>query len=368
MLALSPFLLFVLLAELFLWLTGETVSIERIAAEHDKNGPPAAYMPSFIGKQFNHLHYTRMNKLRPEILVLGSSRVARFRQEMFGPEVDFYNASRTISSIGDLEDFVQVLPPHYAPKALLLAVDHWWFFRGPRERRFGDDLTRDDTRLVNAHLHAYRKLCYAIGEGQLNLRLLGQILARRDGGIRRYGFAAWKSAGLRNDGSLQAFDRSTPGNPFLHGVPKSISETVGDHPSLDLAKLARFAAALEAIHRKGTVIAGFAAPLAEMNEVAKKYPGQARFLAEYRATITKLFREHGWWFYDGSDPRDLGLDDRCMEDGNHAMETYHVALLRVMAADPAISQAFHLKPTYLGALLTDPRTTPWYPVYPNQTN
>ena len=83
--------------------------------------------------------------------------------------------------------------------------------------------------------------------------------------------------------------------------------------------------------------------------------------------IAQLFRKEGWDYFDGSDPATFGMDDRVMKDKDHAQETFHVALLAVMAEDERLRQALHLDPSYLKALLDDPRTTPWYPPYPERS-
>jgi hypothetical protein len=121
------------------------------------------------------------------------------------------------------------------------------------------------------------------------------------------------------------------------------------------------------LEKKGAFIIGFAPPLAsDVHKAVLEIPIQAEFFTDATAKTAELFQKNGWPFYDGTDPGRFGLDDRCMWDGIHAMETYHVALLNVMANDPKVRRALHLSPEYLQALLSDPRTTPWYPVYPAQ--
>src|SRR5450759_2512872 len=95
LLAGSPFLAFVLLAETFLYLSGETVWLSTVAERHARSGPPASYQSMIISQQFGRLHFERIRHERPQVLMLGSSHVARFRREMFAPDADFYNCSRT---------------------------------------------------------------------------------------------------------------------------------------------------------------------------------------------------------------------------------------------------------------------------------
>jgi hypothetical protein len=369
---LSPVWITVLLLESFLWLAGETVPVGYVATKYDRTGPPAAYLPGLIGQQFSLLHYSRVVKLRPKLLVLGSSRVTRFRQEMFGPEVDFYNSGRTIACVGDLEQYVDALPADYHPEVLLLGVDNWWFKRNlPTPTRFADDIASDDVWRVSAHLSAYRRFFSLLRRGVVNGELIWRVITRQDRGIKRFGLMAWRSAGMRNDGSNQTFDRSTP-KSYREVLPAKINDILRiSHPALlscplaDDELLTRFATAVKKLSDRGTTVIAFAPPFAsEVLEAFADNPDQLGFHDSYKTKIEKIFKENHWYFFDGSDLGELGLDDRSMKDTDHAQETYHVALLTKMAEDPKVRTALHLKPLYLKSLLLDPDTTPWYPDFP----
>ncbi len=372
--AITPVIVFILSAEAFLWLSGETVPIRTMATRHLPGGPASAYLPGLMGQQFNLLHYERVKVLRPKLLILGSSRVTRFRWEMFGSDSGFYNSGRTISCVGDLEEYVRALPKDYAPRALLLGIDSWWFKPSlTTPPRFARDVAKDDTKNISAHVYAYRKIFHAIRRGHLTWDLFVKILTRQDGGVKRYGLIAWKSSGMRNDGSNRTFDRTTP-KAYPDMLPEEITEILKiSHPALipateaDDGLLCRLVAVVKEFEERGTIVVAFAPPFAsEVQEAYDENPMHYGFYADYKQKITRIFKENNWYFFDGSSLAALGLDDRVMKDRDHAQETYHVALLNTMAKEPKVRDALRLNPEYLQALLADPDTTLWYPDYSPQ--
>ena len=86
--------------ELFLWRAGETIPLRQIALRHGANGLPAAYLPRLMDEAFARLHFFRIAQERPRILAIGSSRIMRFRKEMFLEDARFYCACLSISKIG----------------------------------------------------------------------------------------------------------------------------------------------------------------------------------------------------------------------------------------------------------------------------
>ena len=379
-LVLSPVLAVIVLYEMFLWRVDETVPVPGNAARHTpREGVAAAYMPWFLSQQFNLLHFERVKKLRPELLVLGSSHVTRFRQEMFNSDAGFYNSGRTIGALGDLEQYFKACEAlDYAPKTLLLGVDHFWFNgRIPQSGSFKREIANDETLDPKAHLSAYGRIFEGLREGKVNSQIVRRVFAQRDGGIRRYGLTAWLSAGMRNDGSNQSFDRNTPA-AYKDLLPKSVEAVMRSYrektrpiiapgTAVDEALLKRFEAVLLKFEQRGTRIVGFIPPLA--GEVRRLYAGHPQhygLFADFKEKIPALFRQHGWYLLDGSDPATFGLDDRCMRDEDHAQETYHLALLREMGRDALVRTALHINPDYLQAMLADSRTTVWYPHYPEE--
>ena len=379
-LVLLPVLALMLACEGLLWCLGESVPARRVATRHlPQEGSPAAYMPWFFSQQFNLFHFERVKKLRPALLVIGSSHVTRFRQEMFNPDSGFYNSGRTIGALGDLEQYFDACDAlNYAPNTMLLGVDHFWLNNAvPQRGVFRKEIGKDETLDPKAHLTAYGRVLDSARAGRINAALIRAVIDRRDEGVKRYGLTAWLSAGLRNDGSNQNFDRSTP-EAYTNLLPASVEAVLQGYRqknrpilapgvAVDPALLQRFEAVLIKFKQRGTRIIGFIPPMA--GEVRGLYANNRKhygIVADFREKIPALFRQHGWPLFDGSDPASVGLDDRCMKDEDHAQETYHVALLRELGRDASLGAALNINTNYLQSLLEDAATTVWFPNYPRQ--
>jgi hypothetical protein len=369
-----PLILFILFSETFLFLSGELIPISEVAKRNYKDGPPGAYMRMLIDQQTYRYRYEQIRRYRPKTLVLGSSRVQRFRQEMFGPGADFYNAAGTIAGVGDLEVFIHALPEDYAPEILLIGVDSWWLNgRVPDtaiNASFAEDIYQDDARLVNAHIYAFQRLIKNLVSRKITPGTIIKIITGDNGGIERYGLLAWTSRGLRNDGSNQFFDRSTPGDyydretpPVVERVANGIFQFIPAR-TVDNERLKRLESALMVLSERGTRIIGYAPPFSqEALRTIISHPVHKSFLDDYRAVINDLFKRNRWFFYDAVNIAQFGFNDMAMEDGFHAMETFHVALLKTMGEDAEVKDLLQIDTDYLGSLLSNPETTLWYPTY-----
>jgi hypothetical protein len=372
-LALSPVLVFVVLAEVFFRRAGESIGLETAALYSLQTGKPSAYMPVFFAQQHNRYHYERVKRIRPEVLVLGSSRVTRFRAEMFSRARSFYNVNTSIRCVGDLEQFLAALPPDYAPRAVLLGVDAWWFNPHPNARRdptFAEDIHKDDTHNLEARFPAYHTLVGLLRTSKLGPGLIARILRSQDDGLKRFGLAAWMVEGAREDGSLQRLDRAeTP--VYREKLPTSLEallragrRSLAPARDLDAPSLERFVAAVRALEKRGTRIIGVAGPFSSgLQKVYAEHPVEYGIFGAFRRDLPVIFAMNGWEFFDGSAPTDLGLDDNCLIDEVHAMETYSVAVLQRLAQNSSVREALQLDPDYLKSLLDNPATTPWHPAF-----
>ncbi len=363
----APVWVFLVLGELFLWLAGETTPIDKVISRHKGLEAPAAYLPGLIGQQFGRFHRARIEQRRPDVLVVGSSRVMRVREEMFLPQTSFYNSGRLVSSVEHLERLIAFLPADYTPKTVLIGVDSWWLaFDPPTNAAPVLQPKRDDVTLVGAHIHALRRLVQSIGQGKINLQLIGRMLRGEDDGIKRYGILAWTSGGFHNDGSYRDLTSRPSGRRSEGEPPTRLPKKIfADRTTVNPELFRRLMEALSCLEERGTCIVGFAPPYSKATrDLFALDPVQISYFLDFRSRIAEAFDARSWPYFDGSDPCDLELDDRCMEDSHHPMETYMVAVLLKLSEDPGVCRALCVNPNYLQSLLDHPATTAWYPAYP----
>jgi len=67
----------------------------------------------------------RYGERRPDILVVGSKRLAALPGEAFAAPA--YNAAGIADTVGQLAAFVRAAVASHAPKSILIGVDYWWF-------------------------------------------------------------------------------------------------------------------------------------------------------------------------------------------------------------------------------------------------
>src|SRR5438552_8112008 len=134
---------------------GEFTPLRQIAAAQAEQ-TPLLYGRAYRDNLFAYkLIATQFRK--PEVLVLGSSRVQQFRSLLFNKNgTAFYNAGRATQSIYETRQFLEALDPSTLPKVLILGLDQPWFdmqsgYSVPPDapQPTDDETTPDLTRLLN---------------------------------------------------------------------------------------------------------------------------------------------------------------------------------------------------------------------------
>lgn len=111
--------------------TGELLPVRWIASLH-ANDRPMLYLPEFS----DHLYRYKVEvarRVRPDMLVIGSSRSNQWRAAMFG-EASFYNAGNSIYLPIDLSSVLDELGD-YTPRIVLFSLDDFMF-----NQRFAEDV------------------------------------------------------------------------------------------------------------------------------------------------------------------------------------------------------------------------------------
>ena len=119
-----PFLLLTGVLEGLASYVGETYTPAQLARELDKH-PDLVWMSLHVQTHAG-LKLAQVAKLRPEVLIMGDSRVGKLRANMFRP-YSFYNLSRVSWPFSTYTELLRRLPPGYRPRVIIFSVDFFMF-------------------------------------------------------------------------------------------------------------------------------------------------------------------------------------------------------------------------------------------------
>lgn len=353
--------------ELAFWRIGENWPLTRVTAAQARN-PEAVFLRRRFPEQL--LPYKRLTMLEREasIIAIGSSRVMKFRSQLFGGEAaKFYN----FGAASDLKQtgwILEQIPASPLPR-VLYSVDPWWFNK-PYSDRVDDRLAHldDAAWLWKAHLTALRASLFT-DRRRVPTWLFDPI-------ANRLGAAAQESgSGFRRDGSLRGIvpaptneedwryvEREVP--PVVERVHNGTKQyIVTTEPDAQL--LQQFREQLRVLRDRGAFVVGFFPPISvEVLAAIRSRPEQASYADAVAKTIPPIFAEFGFPFFDFSSTATLGLDDTYLIDGMHPEETYVAHMLLRMLGDPRVAAAFPTAETAIRAALDDPATNRWYLTFP----
>lgn len=366
--------------ELSLWRAGETTPIGDVCqALADR--PGALFGRQFFDQGLYRFKWVSILRRDPAILALGNSRVLQFRREMFGARADdFFNAGGMIQHVRDLEQFVEALPTDTRIACVILGVEYSWFNDraatvAERTRVFAKAIRVDEGLDGFAHGHVFQQvLCNGLasdGSSPSWSLLAGAWRGGDAAAADAWGFMARNHhEGFRPDGSFE-YGLSAPVDWTFQDrerptvIERICTGTRGFEPMVALSedRVERFLACVRALNARGIAVLCFAPPYPSAAIAAlEASPDQRGSWRQYREELPARIRRAGAVYVDASTPGALGMDDRCMRDGLHAMESFHVRILAALAGQPGAETA-GLDPALLRRLSDDPQSNPWFPNY-----
>jgi hypothetical protein len=372
----APLLLLAFGVELLLWRTGESWPLERVIAAQEKN-PHAFFSRDIIDHGTFRYKYLEVLRRRPQILVLGSSRVMQFRAEMFGAQgADFYNAGGMIHSIEDLNNFLDRLPSEATPRIVILGIDFWWLNSNIKRTAvdaFAVGVRDDGTYEWQGHANALSGYVrHPRTLGQLIRHSLGKRFNPNAIGLQ----ALLRGMGFRADGSKR-FNLKIPTTdegwnrrfPSAKKIDRYIRK--GEFPfaftdGVSRPLLDQLHAAVSKLKARGVFIIAYNPPvIAEWNRVASTAPGQKDFWREYHEKLPHFFQSLDIPFFDVVTTQQLGLDDRYMRDRYHAYDTFTLHVLRRFCDDPKIRTVLPDVLAVADNALASSKTNPLIPDLPD---
>jgi len=353
-----------LASELVLVGSGEAWSIDRVLAFQQAHRD-SRFLRA-LDQVFYNFKYRAIERHRPSVLVLGSSRTMKFRAGMFGDRAaDFYNAGGMVNSLADLHAFCFARPPARLPDVVILGVDLWWL-NGQVQPvfRFEQEIDRDRAWTFDQHVTGIRWLLH---HPVVAAQQLAGLAARREPELIGLG-ARQGRGGFRVDGSFASgVPVPRPGEPFVDREEPPIIDRVRSGTAnfiptdrIDSARLTMLTSVLDAYRSQHRVVIGYLPPFSSaVAETLESDPRYASFFAEFRRVVPSLFAERQFPLVDASDTSAVGMDDRAMSDGFHGEETLHARVVRVMLREPRLRALFPGADAALEQALASPRTNDW---------
>jgi hypothetical protein len=275
--------------------------------EHQASDQPFLFLRALTDQNFAY-KLRSVARQRPELLLLGSSRVNQMRAPMFAP-YRFYNGGNVAFTFEHYTSFLKGLPADYAPEVLLIAVDPFMFLEDWGDRFEHLDRTLETSWRSRLSLYE-RFLVRSLSDPTL------PFLPRRDPlhGLPARGLHALKSGkAYRNDGSLQYSARVRNGSAGYSR--RNYDEAVATHlewidartgkyePASTLAErtwddLERLRARCEQL---GTRVIAFTPPIApEVLQHVLGSPEHGMWRAFFGPDTRERFAELGFAYFDFS--------------------------------------------------------------------
>lgn len=344
--------------------SGESWPINKVIDYELLHPRSTIFSKKFMPDSHYRLKYNEILRRDPDILMLGSSRVLSFREEIFGEDADFFNAGRVLHSLDDLSDFTEILLPKINPKIIYLGVDFYWL--GSKEY-FEHALrkvsyTKDEIYDWRSYLYFNKMfLLEIIKKPSLIIRIINNepdIFGKKTA----IGLQALNGNGFRFDGSFQYgtviterrgspdyVDILTP--PILEQIVSGIGAFQFDE-YINPARVKTLKDFLIKVKEKNIHVIGFSAPFSiEVYQKLITSPHHKDFFAKSRQEISVVFEEAGFSYFDFHSPESLDIDDSYMLDGTHMGETAAAIVLKKITPDINIK-------TYLSQKITQKNTTP----------
>lgn len=282
-----------------------------------------------------------IERQRPAVLIVGSSRVLRFRRGFFIPGRDtFYNAGMNAMRLPEAAALLDRLTPESAPRVLIFGIDPYWF-NGDRAPEPSAPITLYGDLTPELWFRLLRRVVQDVFGGQISV---GELL-RAENPITRaraLGLGALRDGyGYMNDGS-----RSTKREAL---TPEEMQAALLDNdlvvralePGKTISRdaLDGVEALIQRADDLNIIFVGVILPLAPSvyEEIADS--PEHSYLSQARAELAALFARYGHPYLDLTDPALLNVDPIDMADRVHASDRLSgQILLEIAAAVPELEE------------------------------
>ncbi|WP_419786635.1 hypothetical protein [Pseudodesulfovibrio sp.] len=320
-------------------LAGEDMSYREVIAELKKDGK------SLYGSAFNndYISYKKLvyEDIKPEILVLGSSKVLYFTQSYFTKRMA--NCGLAANNVYTTRQFLRMVESKQPrPKMILLSVDHWWFMEDI-------DKIQDTVSSSSGDEITYQKLFSPIhyySQDKINLKRLYNSWRERSAatsyGMQRIGFRAiMQDGGFFRDGSSRyGRQMEQPPDEISHfdtvGIAKidaqPSSYLYGDHYNPKAVSI--IFDEVQRIRDMGIPVIVFLTPILPDYYDYLARTGKSHYIWELEQDLTERYNVHSY-----VNPHRLGLTNSDFIDMIHVRPVGAAKMLESLAkAEPAVRE------------------------------
>lgn len=333
-----PFLILLGLPFLVFVKAGEFIPVDRVVSlQHDLK------KTVLFGQAYTDSRRDQEYKIkatlarRPEVLMIGTSRVLGYRSIFFKDQDVFYNAGRSINYMSDLNYFLERIPSNQTPRLFILSLDQNFFFD---ERQPDPEYNSYENVMALFLKHNWRLVYKDYFQHKFKIGDLFQLSDTMDAiGLN----ATVNQKGFRNDGSYYYGDmvNNSQAEAEAAGRKQEVVSLITPQsfctnyygtiilPEV-IFELRKF---LETSQKRGVTVIGFISPYSPgiYGKIQSFNDACSRAAGNLDQNVGALFAQYNARFVDASDVTRFGGSDTEFFDAGHYSEKLSLRLLIALA-------------------------------------
>lgn len=334
--------------------SGETTQIENAITKQNKTRGLIGYAYSNISST---LKTKKTSEIKPEVLILGTSRVMQFRDFFFNDSILMYNAGGGIEKIKEFKFFFDEVYENQnksTPRLLIISLDQY-FFNENWDNLSSNTYVLPDVSIKSVTPTILRQELSAILTGKITLSDISKLLSNN----KNVGLTAnIYNDGFREDGSYY-YQRIINNNKdeHLNSFEKEITniekgtrrfEYSNKVNSKALDELSNF---IEYCSKNHIHVVAFLPPYAHSIIEKMNQTGKYGYIEDLYKSISPIMNKYDFKLFDFTDIESFGSSDYEAIDGFHGSEKTYLRMFIEMSKNDSILNEFSKPTTELMELL-----------------
>lgn len=325
-----PLLIIFALPVAVLFLGREYVSVHAVV-EKQARSPQTLFGFMYNGQSFVPYKEQLVDSKKPELVVLGTSRMMQVRENFFKEGVSFVNAGGGAKNIHDVKRFIENLPASVS--VVILGLDQDMFTSSDTKPSYESGEDRTVVRLRKLLFTNMRKVYIDVLFGKYSLN---ELLEKRNNGSVGV-VAIMRGDGFRGDGSYR-YGHIITEETREERVSQEIAQTA---QALGVGRYASFATSgnedenmrvlqetLAIAKAKNIYIVGVLPPYPTLlYETMKSHEAYGDTITKLPQTLSDIFKQAEFPLFDFSHVRSYGGNDAEFVDNIHASDKASLRML-----------------------------------------